>query len=157
MWFTRPTFRSRHAPSPAAATRFAISSGRTWTVASLLVAAFVWTQPAWAQLPVPASSQFDITGFLQAATLNNAADSKSGGTLTVNGHLITVPSNLIVILPANALTWQELFAKAPAPYGLAVGGNGQSGLAMSDTPRSLVSFSAKMTLKQWREGKLRFP
>jgi len=29
-------------------------------------------------------------------------------------------------------------------------------LAMSDTPKSLVSFSAQMTLKQWREGK-RFP
>lgn len=29
-------------------------------------------------------------------------------------------------------------------------------IAMSETPQSLVGFSAKMTLKQWREGKLRF-
>lgn len=30
-------------------------------------------------------------------------------------------------------------------------------LAMSETPRSFVSFSAKMTLKLWRTGKLTFP
>jgi hypothetical protein len=29
--------------------------------------------------------------------------------------------------------------------------------AMSEIPKSLVSFSAKMTLREWREGKLRFP
>ena len=28
---------------------------------------------------------------------------------------------------------------------------------MENIPKSLVSFSAKMTLRQWREGKLRFP
>ncbi len=28
---------------------------------------------------------------------------------------------------------------------------------IAEIPKSLVSFSAKMTLRQWREGKLRFP
>lgn len=28
---------------------------------------------------------------------------------------------------------------------------------ISEIPKSLVSFSAKMALRQWREGKLRFP
>jgi len=28
---------------------------------------------------------------------------------------VIVPSETIVILPANALTWQEIFAQAPAP------------------------------------------
>src|SRR5436305_3939502 len=82
----------------------------------ILLAAF-----AGAQLPVPASSQFDITGFIQSATLGGAGTGSGigatqGGFLTVNGHVITVPSNTIVILPASALTWKELFVAAPPPY-----------------------------------------
>lgn len=90
---------------------------------------------AAAQLPVPASSQFDITGFLQAATVTNPGDAHSGGTLKVNGHRVIVPRETIVILPANALTWQELFANAPAPYtGVA------TGMAMADIPAPLTTW-----------------
>ena len=35
------------------------------------------------------------------------------GTLVVNGHTVVIPKETIVILPASALTWQELFAHAP--------------------------------------------
>ena len=81
--------------------------------------------PAFAagQLPVPASSQFDVTGFIQTATLGgpgsgNGSGAHQGGFITVNDQVITVPSETIVILPANALTWQELFASvAGALYG----------------------------------------
>ena len=89
---------------------------------------------AVAQLPVPASSQFDITGFIQSATLGGPGSgpgvgAHQGGFITINGHLVTVPSETIVILPANALTWQELFAQAPAPYtGVA------TGMALTDMP-----------------------
>jgi hypothetical protein len=38
--------------------------------------------------------------------------------LRVNGQVVTIPANTIVILPANALTWDELFTEAPAPYSL---------------------------------------
>ena len=59
---------------------------------------------AAAQLP-PAgtASQFDITGFLQAATVT-APTPLMGGTLTVNGQLVVVPANTIVVLPAKQLT-----------------------------------------------------
>lgn len=74
-----------------------------------------------AQLPIPASTQFDITGFIQEATLDAtcAANAHCGGTIKVNGHVITVPKETIVIFPANALTWQELFVQAPLPWGTA--------------------------------------
>jgi hypothetical protein len=94
------------------------------------------------QLPVPASSQFDITGFIERATLGGPGSGsgtgvRAGGFITVNGHLITVPSETIVILPANALTWQELFALAPAPYtGVA------TGMAKSDIPTPLTTYEA---------------
>lgn len=97
---------------------------------------------ATAQLPVPPSSQFDITGFIQAATLGGAGTgsgvgARQGGIITVNGHAIIVPSNTIVILPASALTWQELFALAPLPYT-----GSATGLAMADVPAPLTTYEA---------------
>ena len=88
---------------------------------------------------VPPSTQFDITGFLQSATVDNIADTHSGGTLLVNGHQVVVPKETIVILPANALTWQELFTHAPAPYtGTA------TGMAMNDAPTPLTTYEIQV-------------
>jgi len=122
------------APPPAT-----ISSRGTATrnfialMAIVLMATF-----AGAQLPVPASSQFDITGFIQAASLGGpGAGAHQGGFITVNGHVVTVPAETIVILPANALTWQELFALAPAPYTGAA-----TGMALSDLPAPLTTYEA---------------
>lgn len=97
---------------------------------------------AAAQLPVPASSQFDVTGFIQSATLGgpgsgSGAGAHQGGFITVNGQVITVPSETIVILPANALTWEELFALAPAPYTGAA-----TGMALNDVPSPLTTYEA---------------
>jgi hypothetical protein len=81
-------------------------------------------------------SPFDIVGFIEAATVMPATDGFSGGgTITVNGTVITVPTNTLLQMPAFALTWQELFKQAPAPYG-----PGQSGLAMTDTPTPLNTY-----------------
>ena len=94
--------------------------------------------------PVLASStQFDITGFAQTATwacqgTPAPAPAHCGGSVTINNHVIVIPDETIAILPASALSWQELFAKAPLPYGLA--GNGQSGLALNDSPRPLTTY-----------------
>jgi hypothetical protein len=84
-----------------------------------------------AQLPPPSNpSQFDMTGFIQAATLDPtcAADVLCGGTITVNDQVVLVPKNTILQMPALALTWQQVFANAPAQYKAL----GQSGLALSD-------------------------
>jgi len=96
---------------------------RTLVTALLLVAALTWSGAAWAQLPIPPSTQFDITGFLEEATLDllpvpALGVAHQGGHLKVNGHLVTVPAETIVIFPANALTWQEIFVHAPAPWGI---------------------------------------
>ena len=52
-----------------------------------------------------------------------------GGTITVNGTTIIVPKHTLLQMPAFALTWQEVFKMAPAPYG-----PNQSGLAKADLP-----------------------
>jgi hypothetical protein len=111
-------------------------------VTVLLLCLLAVSASAWGQLPIPASTQFDISGFIQTATLGgpgsgSGAGAHQGGFITVNGHLITVPSETVVILPANALTWQELFALAPAPYG-----PGQTGMALADVPAPLTTYEA---------------
>jgi hypothetical protein len=98
-------------------------------------AALAVPPPALPALPL--STQFDVTGFLQSATLDAtcAADAHCGGTMVLNGLTIIVPKETIVILPASALTWQELFAKAPAPYtGVA------TGMALNDSPKPLTTY-----------------
>jgi hypothetical protein len=101
-----------------------------------------------AQLPMPTSTQFDMTGFIQEATLDPACatDAHCGGTITLHGHKVTIPKETIVLYPANASTWQEMFALAPAPYGLtavqANGALGSSGLALNDLPLPLNNYEA---------------
>src|SRR4051812_10772229 len=116
-----------------------IAGVETCAVAAFLLAiAAVGT--AKAQLPMPPSTQFDITGFIQEATLDTACstDAHCGGVLKVEGHTIVVPKETIVIFPANAITYQEMFSQAPAPYGLAAvqggGAMGATGLALNDLP-----------------------
>ena len=102
---------------------------------------------------LPPSTQFDITGFLQVATLDQACVTAAGanldvqghpqvahcgGTMMLNGHTIVVPNETIAILPASALTWQELFAQAPAPYGPT-----QTGMALADLPKPLTTYEVQ--------------
>jgi len=98
-----------------------------------------------AQLPMPTSSQFDVTGFIQSATLDAScqASPHCGGTITINGQVITVPKELVTVLPANQLTWQELFTQAPAPYGMA-SAVPSTGLAMNDLPAPLTQYQAEV-------------
>jgi len=107
-----------------------------WAAVLCLVLA-AWAGGAGAQTPIPASTQFDITGFIQEAALTTAGDAHSGGTLMVNGQVVVVPRETIVILPANALSWQELFTQAPPPYGPT-----QTGMALKDTPAPLTTYEA---------------
>ena len=103
----------------------------------LLAALFGCALRATAQAPPQDPSQFDVTGFIQAATINNPGNVLSGGTVTVNHQVIVVPDNTILQMPAAALTWQQVFAMAPPPYGPT-----QSGLAMSDVPKPLANYEA---------------
>jgi hypothetical protein len=113
--------------------------GDAWRAVVLLVLFFVTTH-ALAQAPAAgADSQFDVLGFIQEATLDQCGGALCGGKIIVNGQTIIVPANTIVILPANALTWKELFLQAPAPYT-----NVATGMALADTPAPLATFEAQV-------------
>jgi hypothetical protein len=78
--------------------------------------------PAPLLQPAPVPPQFDITGFIQDATLApvgsmcpSVTDPRlMGGTVTLNGQKIIVPCNTILQMPAFAATWADLFTMAPA-------------------------------------------
>jgi hypothetical protein len=95
--------------------------------------------PASALPPPQPVSPFDMIGVLQSATLGGS-DSLAGGTVTVHGQVVTIPRNTVVLLPATALTWQELFRLAPSPYG-----PNQTGLAQSDIPAPTTTWQVHVT------------
>ncbi len=95
-------------------------------------------------VPAPAMpAQFDITGFIQEATLDNtgaicqASDPRlQGGTVKLNNITVIIPCNTILQMPAATLTWQELFSLAPRDMGLPKGSDNiptQTGLALADS------------------------
>ena len=109
-------------------------------MAFLALVMLSWVVVPMAQAQVPPLSPFSITGFIDQATLNPPADVLAGGTITVNGQLVIVPRNIIVLMPANALTWQQVFFQAPAPYGPT-----QTGLAIQDIPQPLTTYQATIS------------
>lgn len=118
-------------------------------LALLVCSGWIWTAGASAQITIPApNAGFDITGFIQEATLNAAPRTTAdpalrGGTITVNGRVILIPDNLIVQFPASSWTWPQLFdstawapvydaAITPVPVNAPPPPAGDTGLALRD-------------------------
>ncbi|HEY2030578.1 MAG TPA: hypothetical protein VGH20_15370 [Myxococcales bacterium] len=79
-----------------------------------LLAALLGAGAASAQTSASPTPQFDSLGFIQAATLSSTMCPSLpqllwGGTVTVNGIVMTVPCNTILQMPANTITWAQLF------------------------------------------------
>ena len=70
----------------------------------------------------------EMLGAIDSLTLDDPSDPWSGGIITVAGQSAIVPKNLLIDLPANRLSLQQLFADAPA----ACVATGESGLASAD-------------------------
>ncbi len=106
---------------------------------------------------------FDITGFIEEATLDGTvgdlaaspmpnADDRAGGTVTVNGIKMYVPNNTFVQMPASALSWKQLFDTTSATpvnssntlgrANLPVDGV-STGLALADSPAPFPSFEIR--------------
>ena len=79
-------------------------------------------------------------GEVERIIVDNPTDTWSGGTIVVSGRNIIIPRNMVIDLPANRLTLQQLFTNAPsACQAIDVeppGGDGipdQTGLAKGDS------------------------
>ena len=90
--------------------------------------------------PVPAVPPgFDITGFIQDATLdtsgaicNPANPRLAGGTVTLNGQKVIVPCNTVLQLPAATMPWADLFRTSTGLAPADIAPAGQTGLALAD-------------------------
>jgi hypothetical protein len=69
-----------------------------------------------------------IVGKIDSLQIDNPADKWSGGSIVVAGQHVILPRNLLLDLPANRLTLQELFEQAPAISVAA----GETGLAADE-------------------------
>jgi hypothetical protein len=108
----------------------------SFAILACLAVMALWPIDVRAQLPLqPVGSVFEMTGFIQNATVDNVNDVFSGGTITLNNHLVKVPRNTILQMPARSITWSELFKLAPPPYGPT-----QTGMALNDVPKPLTTF-----------------
>src|SRR4051812_31172146 len=80
--------------------------------------------------------QFDVTGFIQAATTDNSRCPLIGdpllwgGTVTVNGITMIVPCNTVLQMPANTVSWAMLFPQlgVSSEVGVAPAGTSTAGL-----------------------------
>ncbi|MHB8069308.1 MAG: hypothetical protein ACYDIC_15560 [Desulfobaccales bacterium] len=93
--------------------------GSKWKLTMIVLAlGMLWAGAAFAAQVNPPQSGFAFTGFIQEATLADVGASPPadprlrGGFLTVNGIRMTVPNNTIVQMPANTITWADLFDPA---------------------------------------------
>src|SRR5262249_11960944 len=71
-----------------------------------------------------------------------------GGTVTVNGITMTVPCNTILQMPANTITWEQLFDRtvnAPVPAG-SVGLNGKATIPAGQTGLAIADLAPDFTL-----------
>ncbi|THJ19636.1 MAG: hypothetical protein CAF45_015750 [Nitrospira sp. CG24E] len=85
--------------------------------------------PGGAQAQVATSTIID--GPIDRITVNDMSDHYSGGVIEVGGQKVIIPKNLLMDLPANRLTLQELMGQAPGPCSFF--SPPQSGIARADS------------------------
>jgi Big-like domain-containing protein len=110
-----------------------------WLMAVLV--AIGWTTRAHA-----APTIAPVAGEIQYITIDTPGDHWSGGTIVVGGTIVILPRNLLIDLPANRLTLQQLYEQAPAECVA----NHETGLAKGDLCNhtgmgGIVSLSANRT------------
>ena len=91
---------------------------------------------AVAQTPNPS---FTLLGHIERFELAAPGDAQSGATMTVRGIPVTLPSHLLVTMPGQYLTAQDLFR---GPQGGTV--QASSGLALADAPPPRIAFEAEL-------------
>ncbi len=103
--------------------RFESVARRTvWGLLAAVALCLAWASEASAQNSVP------LIGVIEVLKVDDPGNPWSGGRIVVGGQVVIIPRNMVIELPANFLTLQQIFAQAPA----ACVALGESGLAASD-------------------------
>lgn len=104
------------------------TSSRSSVIVVLCAAVLPWLAAPRAADGQTAATSAPIIGTVETLKLYDSGDVWSGGVMVVAGQVVVIPRNLIIELPANFLTLQQIFAQAPA----ACAALGESGLAADD-------------------------
>lgn len=98
--------------------------------------------PAMTQTP---NASFFMLGYLQELDVANLADPLSAGTMKLNGVDVVLPSNLLIKMPGQYLTLNDLFRGAhPGTAPALVAAVKPSGLALKDVPRPPIAFEVQV-------------
>jgi len=89
----------------------------------MLMFVLIMSNAVWA-----APTAVEITGEIERLTLDDPTNVYSGGVMIVGGTQVILPKNLLIDLPANRLSLQQIFTQAPA----ACVALNESGLAKAD-------------------------
>jgi hypothetical protein len=124
------------------AERFDGRTARRWFGQAALMVAALHALPAAAQTPLPS---FTMLGYLQELDVADLADPLSAGSMKVNGIDVVLPRNLLIKMPGQYLTVNDLFrgphpGSAPALTPAAK----PSGLALKDVPRPPIAFEVQV-------------
>lgn len=88
---------------------------------------------------------FNLIGHIENFTLSDVANPLSEATLTVRGIPITLPSNLLIVMPGQYLTAHDIFRWNSTAHNYnATARADNSGLALRDTPPPAVPFEAEV-------------
>jgi len=83
-----------------------------------------------------AATSAPIVGEVQRIIVNDPTDIWSGGIIVAGGTNVIIPRNMVLELPANRLTLQQMFVNAPAACAADNNGDGvpdETGLAKADS------------------------
>ncbi len=139
-----PTDRFPHTPLHRLSRCLARRLRAPWLalLGALALLGLLASAPARAQVPTPS---FSMLGYLQELALSNPADPLSAGSMRVNGITVVLPANLLIKMPGQYLTVNDLF-RGPhpgvAPALAAV--QPRSGLALADVPRPAIAFEVQV-------------
>jgi len=98
-------------------------------VSATLALSLGLVEPVQSQTLAPSTGVL-ITGRIELMDVDDPTDVWSSGKMVVAGQVVILPRNLIIQLPANWLTVQQIFDQAPP----AAQNLGASGLALLDGP-----------------------
>jgi hypothetical protein len=117
----------------------AFVKGITALISSLILLS---VQVAYGQTPKPS---FSLLGYLQELDVDDLADPLSGGSMVVNGVKVILPKNLLIKMPGQYLTVNDLFrGKQPGLVPTLAAAVKPSGLALKDTPRPAIPFEIQV-------------
>jgi hypothetical protein len=96
---------------------------------------------AYGQTPKPS---FSMLGYLQELDVDDLMDPLSSGSMVVNGIKVILPKNLLIKMPGQYLTVNDLFRGPHPALPPTAAATKPSGLALKDVPRPAIAFEVQV-------------